>query len=207
MKFFRSCACWLLLLLAAAPVAAQTPPANITPSPGDRLAYVSATDSDQVWVFDMDAPGWVAQIDVDSEPRGIDVAPDNGRVYVANRFGGTVGTISVIDTATLQVAATIDLDVAAVTTDEPYDVVVSPDGGRLYVAMKNGGSDGDNDGGVVVVDLTDNSVVAEILTNLSGTPEGIAVTPDGGKVYVAGRNGLFAFDTTSLTFIGEVGNA
>ena len=207
MKFLRSCVCWLSLLLTAAPAVAQTQAANLIPEPGDRLAYVSATDSDQVWVFDLDTPGWVAQIDVDTEPRGIDVAPDNARVYVANRFGGTVGTISVIDTATFQVVATIDLDVAAVSTIEPYDVAVSPDGGRLYVAMKNGGSDGDNAGGIVVVDLADNSVLAEILTHLSGTPEGIAVTPDGSKVYVAGRNGLFAFDATSLTFIGEVGDA
>jgi len=116
MKFLRSCVCWLSLLLTAAPAVAQTQAANLIPEPGDRLAYVSATDSDQVWVFDLDTPGWVAQIDVDTEPRGIDVAPDNARVYVANRFGGTVGTISVIDTATFQVVATIDLDVVAVST-------------------------------------------------------------------------------------------
>ncbi len=207
MKSIRTCACWMFLLLVAVPAAAQVPFVNVTPSPGDRLAYVSATDSDQVWVFDMDTPGWVAQIDVGAEPRGLDVAPDNGRVYVANRFGGTVGTISVIDTATLLVVTTIDLDVPAVSTIEPYDVAVSPDGTRLYVAMKNGGSDGDNAGGIVAVDLTDDSVIAEILTHISGTPEGIAVTPDGSKVYVAGRNGLFAFDATNLTFIGEVGNA
>ena len=135
------------------------------------LVYISNTGSDEVWVVDMDSEAVVAVVSVGNDPRGIDIAPDNSRVYVANRFGNSV---SVIDTATNSVVKTIDLD--AVTATEPYDVVVSPDGSQLYVAMKNGGSE-NGDGTVAVVDLPAGDVVAEAILDSDASPEGIVVTP------------------------------
>ena len=168
------------------------------------LVYISNTGSDEVWVVDMDSEAVVAVVSVGNDPRGIDIAPDNSRVYVANRFGNSV---SVIDTATNSVVKTIDLD--AVTATEPYDVVVSPDGSQLYVAMKNGGSE-NGDGTVAVVDLPAGDVVAEAILDSDASPEGIVVTPDGQKVYVAGRGDMYIVDVStpsSPVFLGTSGDA
>ena len=158
------------------------------------MVYISNTDSDQVWVVDMATAAVVAVVPVGSDPRGIDISPDNSRVYVANRFDLDRGSVSVIDTATNTVVQTIDLASSPlVTTDEPYDVVVSPDGQWLYVAMKNGGSNGT----VVVVDLPGGIVVKEVILDSNASPEGIVVTPDGQKVYVAGRGSMYMVDVST----------
>ena len=158
------------------------------------LVYISNTGSDEVWVVDMDSETVVAVVPVGDDPRGIDIAPDNSRVYVANRFDNSV---SVINTATNSVAQTIDLGASQlVTAIEPYDVVVSPDGSQLYVAMKNGGSE-NGDGTVVVVDLPSGVVVAEAILDGDASPEGIVVTPDGQEVYVAGRGDMYIVDVST----------
>ncbi|MFQ5462150.1 MAG: beta-propeller fold lactonase family protein, partial [Phycisphaerae bacterium] len=171
------------------------------------LVYVSNTGSDQVWVVDTATEAVVAVVDVGNDPRGIDITPDNSRVYVANRFDGSV---SVIDTATLSLTQTIDLSGSGiVTATEPYDVVISPDGAWLYVAMKNGGSE-NGDGTVVVVDLPAGTVVAEAVLDGNASLEGIVVTPDGQKVYAAGRGNMYIVDVSAPAtpvFLGTSGNA
>ncbi|MEX1255828.1 MAG: beta-propeller fold lactonase family protein [Dehalococcoidia bacterium] len=174
---------------------------------GGPLAYISNTSSDDVWVVDLDSASVVAVVPVGDDPRGIDITPDNSRVYVANRFDNT---ISAIDTSSNTVAQTIDLDASAlVSATEPYDVVVSPDGGHLYVAMKNGGSE-NGDGTVVVVELPAGNVIAEEVLDSSASPEGIVVTPDGQKVYVAGRGDMYVVDVSNPVapnFTGTAGSA
>ena len=177
------------------------------PEPVGPLAYISDTGSDNVWIVDMGNETVVDVIDVGDDPRGIDISPDNSRVYVANRFGGSV---SVIDTSNHTVVQTIDLEGnELVTAIEPYDVVVSPDGEWLYIAMKNGG-DENGDGTVVTVGLPAGVVVAEVVLDSSASLEGIAVTPDGRKVYAAGRGSMYVVDvsTPSLpVFLGTSGSA
>ena len=175
--------------------------------PAGPMVYISNTGSDTVWVVDMDSASVVAVIDVGDDPRGIDITPDSSRVYVANRFGGSV---SVIDTATNTLIQTIDLEGSdIVSATEPYDVVVSPDGEWLYVAMKNGGSE-NGDGTVAVVDLPGGDVVAEVVLDENASLEGIVVTPDGQKVYAAGRGDMYIVDVsppTFPTFLGTSGSA
>jgi YVTN family beta-propeller protein len=88
--------------------------------------------------------------------------------YITN--SDTVGTVSVINTATNSVTATITV------RQGPVGVAVSPDGRKVYVA--NGGS-----GTVSVIDTATNAVTAEITVGVE--PSGVAVSPDGSKLYVA----------------------
>ena len=96
--------------------------------------------------------------------------PDGSKVYVANE--AVNGTVSVIDTATNAVSATVAVG------SNPVGVAVAPDGGKVYVANKGRHST------VSVIDTATDSVSTTI--DIDGlTPMGVAVTPDGSKVYVA----------------------
>jgi YVTN family beta-propeller protein len=95
--------------------------------------------------------------------------------YVTN--GGSIfsnGTVSVIDTATNTVVATVTVG------GFPAGVAVTPDGKLVYVA--NGRSPPPI-GSVSVIDTATNTVVATV--PVGNAPEGVAVTPDGKHAYVA----------------------
>jgi len=90
--------------------------------------------------------------------------------YVANRNPDTVsGTVSVIDTATNAVVATVPVGAY------PRGVAVTPDGTRVYVA--NGVSNN-----VSVIDAATNAVVATVVG--VPAPARVAITPDGKRAYV-----------------------
>ena len=89
----------------------------------------------------------------------------------------------------------------------PYGVAVPPDGDRVYIS--NPGSDT-----VSVLDTVTNTVTATIPVNagstgtcLGNTPcNGVAVTPDGRKVYVGNRglNSVSVINTATNTVIATV---
>ena len=107
------------------------------------------------------------------------VAVSATRAYITNTFDGTV---SVIDTNTNNVIATIGVG------EEPGAVAVR--GNHVYVANYVSGT-------VSVIDATNNTVTATI--PVGARPVGIAPTPDGTKVYV--RNG---YDVGTVTVINLV---
>jgi YVTN family beta-propeller protein len=82
----------------------------------------------------------------------------------------------VIATASDTVIATIPVG------NEPYEVAVSPDGGKVYVSGLTSNT-------VSVIDTTTEMVINTIPVGIF--PIGVAVTPDGGKLYVANE-----FDST-----------
>ncbi len=87
--------------------------------------------------------------------------------YVSNTFSNSV---SVIDTATQTVAATVPVGT------NPLGVAVNTAATRVFVA--NSGQPY----GVSVIDTASNLVVATVA--LGSNPQNLAVTPDGGRVYV-----------------------
>jgi YVTN family beta-propeller protein len=99
-------------------------------------------------------------IPVGRTPDALAVTPDGSRVYVAN-FGGS--TVSVIDTATNTVIATITVG------SGPGGVAVTPDGSRLYIT--NSGNET-----VSVIDTTTNTVIGSPI-RVGPIPAGVAVTP------------------------------
>ena len=118
-------------------------------------------------------------ISVGSGPNHVAVSAT--RAYITNTFDGTV---SVIDTSTNNVVATIGVG------QEPGAVAVRGD--HVYVANYVSGT-------VSVIDATNNTVAATI--PVGARPVGIAPTPDGTKVYV--RNG---YDVGTVTVINATNN-
>lgn len=104
--------------------------------------------------------------------------------YVANALSNTV---SVIDTETNQVVATIPVG------QTPVGVVFSPDGTKAYVT--NNGND--TGGSISVIDTATNTVVATV--PVGGSTDFSAITPDGKKLYVpSGRdNAVFVVDLSA----------
>ncbi len=115
--------------------------------------------------------------------------------YVANSGDGTV---SVIDTATRKVVATIPVGKGgggAVTPDD--GVAVTPDGKRAYVA--NSGSNT-----VSVIDTVSNKVVGTV--QVGNDPHGVAVSPDGTHVYIANfspDNTVSVIETVTNTVVAS----
>ncbi|MBZ5493950.1 MAG: YncE family protein [Acidobacteriia bacterium] len=113
------------------------------------------------------------------------LTPDGTRAYVSNSLGGTV---SVIDTASNTVIATISvgrfLGPAAVT----------PDGKSVYVpgAVE-----------VAVISTATNSVVSRIPTPAHATA--VAITPDGTRAYAVGTNNVVVIDTATNTVLQSIG--
>ena len=81
-------------------------------------------------------------------------------------------TVSVIDTATNNVTATVTVG------SSPIGVAVTPDGTKVYVTNYDSNT-------VSVIDTATNNVTATVPVGTS--PRGVAVSPDGTKVYVANR--------------------
>jgi YVTN family beta-propeller protein len=87
--------------------------------------------------------------------------------YVANDTAP--GTVSVMDTATNTVVATIGVGIG------PTGVAITPDGKHAYVANPHSNN-------VSVIDTASNMVVATV--TVGANPNGVAVTPDGKHAYV-----------------------
>jgi YVTN family beta-propeller protein len=108
--------------------------------------------------------------------------------YITNQVDNTV---SIIDTATNTVTATVSVG------SNPVGVAVTPDGTRVYVTNRNGNS-------VSVINTATNTVIATV--SVGSGPEGVAVTPDGSTVYVTNPNyaTVSVINTTTNTVIATV---
>ncbi len=95
-------------------------------------------------------------------------------------------TVSVIDTATNTVTATV------IVESSPTGVAVSPDGSRVYVANL-----GSNMVSVIDATKTPPAVIANV-TVIGSSPFGVAVSQDGSRVYVTNRdsNNVSVIDAT-----------
>lgn len=109
-------------------------------------------------------------------PLVVAVSPKSGTVYVTSERDGTV---TAVDPKSLSVTATIP------TGADPDALTFSRDGASLWV------SNGDSDT-VSCIDTQTNKVVSETLLRPdesqglpSVSPEGLLISPDGGKLYVA----------------------
>jgi DNA-binding beta-propeller fold protein YncE len=154
-------------------------PQNLYPGGYGQMAV--AADGRSAWI--VNEALWVAaadlgvgtsrRIQLDLRPRDVAVSHDGRTVYLAGcKQYCTTGTIEVIDAASGNVRAAIDVGPA------PYRLALSPDGHFAYTTNLGGPS-------LSVVDL---SGVRPTVTLPVGTePTGLAVSPDGARVYVAAK--------------------
>ncbi|MGC2223400.1 MAG: YncE family protein, partial [Methylocella sp.] len=170
-------------------------PDAVAVTPDGQHVYVATQAPDVVLVIDTATNILVAtvQLPVGSAPFGVAVTPDGKHAYVVARpDSGGSGSVSVIDTATNTVVATIPAGSFSAS------ITVTPDGKHVYVG--NGGSNS-----VSVIDTATNTVEAATIP-VGGAPSGVAVTPDGKHVYVAnvGTNNVSVIATDSNTVVATV---
>ena len=175
-----------ITVVGTIPVAGE--PLGIDVAPDGASTYVVSVfgegrDRGTVSIISSVSSSVTKVIPVGVAPVGIAVSPDGARAYVTNFFGddptrGSNGTVSVLDAGSQEIVGTITVG------SGPSLVAVSPDSHTVYVANECGATlpcDSRREIGSVSVIEAD-TVTAEIPVGRGA--EGLAVTPDGGRVLV-----------------------
>ncbi|MEW6583055.1 MAG: beta-propeller fold lactonase family protein, partial [Actinomycetota bacterium] len=170
-------------------------PANSSPialSPDEKLVWVVNPSDNSVSVLNAATSRVIRRIPVAPEPQGLAVDPKGKYVYVANTAGGTVQVIRILNGNPARFRAVLDNRFAPrgrlIAGAEPWDVVASPDGRRVFVA--NSGDDT-----ITVLDVQGRRVIGnvDLRNSVCNTPDrsrhfqprGLAVTADSKHLYVA----------------------
>lgn len=130
-------------------------------------AYI-ANLSGNVSVVEVSSNTITQTITVGGKPTGAAVSSDGSITYIVNNDIPNLSTISVIDNLTNTVTSTIPLGVA-----NCYFVAITPDKTKAYVTT--GATY------LAVIDVASNAVSSTI--SLGGIGMGVAIKPDGSKVY------------------------
>ena len=170
-----------------------------------QMLYVGGGRDHNVKVYRRNPAGTFAADGVvavpNSEPSGLSLSPDNGTLYVALNRRHSLGIIDVKTRALEEVAV----------GSYPYTTVTTGDGAKVYVSNWGGrrpqagdATDGTipvvvdpetgiaNNGTVSVLDARSRMVMRHIEVGLH--PSGMALSPDGNRLYVANANS----DTVSI---------
>ena len=157
-------------------------PEGIAVSPDGTRVYVAGSlgSVGAVTVIDATTNQVTATVNVPSYAFDVAVSPDGKYLYVANSDLDQNNSVSVVDTGTYEVTATIGLGSSVAVTN----VVVSPDGTHVYATVSFPGADGSGDS-VKVIDTTTNTVTTTIAhaDPQCPFPVGLAVSPDGQRIY------------------------
>jgi uncharacterized repeat protein (TIGR01451 family) len=170
-------------------------------TPNRAQAYVTSmnggteagTFTGTVTIIDTATDTIVDGITVGNGPEGVAITSDGKQAYVANFDDNT---ISVIDTATLNVTATIPIGPPHAPIG-PSAIAITPDETKAYVA-----NFGNNT--VSVIDTATNTITTTI--SVGGAPLAIAITLDGTEAYVVndGSNNVSIIDTNTDTVTGTI---
>ncbi|HXX21936.1 MAG TPA: SMP-30/gluconolactonase/LRE family protein, partial [Terriglobia bacterium] len=173
------------------------------------FAYVAHPQSWSLSVISIPADKTVSNVEIGtsssssltttaSDPTGVAVTPDRHRIYVTD----AISSVWVVDTGSNSVIAKI------AAGSDPEAIAITPDGKSAYVTsitcgllLCSGPSNPPQMASVEVIDTASNSLKATI--TIGEVPEvllnGIAISPDGARAYVANGvgNQIWAIDTAS----------
>lgn len=164
----------------------------IAMSAENTLVWVVNPADDSVSVIRTDTNTVIKKISVGDEPQSVALDPNSRFAYVANAAAGAVTVIKIINPTPDGFQAEVDSRIGATgaltTGAEPWSIVGSPDGRRIFVA--NSGQDT-----ITVIDATTRQIIGDVDLRASlcndpdrnrhFQPRGLAVTQDNTKLYVA----------------------
>jgi YVTN family beta-propeller protein len=140
-------------------------------------------------IMDLQTGALIKQFPLGAQSERFDITPDGKRAYVANLGAQSV---EVIDLAEGRTIATIPITEAL-----PFNVLMSRDGSRVYVAGAKGKA-------ITEIDTRTNTVTRMIATGEG--PNGMVFSPDGSKMYVTATysNVLQTIDLASGMVVGSM---
>jgi len=117
--------------------------------------------------------------------------PSEGRLLVASQAEGVV---QIIDVPSARTLAKVPVG------DDPRDLVVTPDGRKAYVSVRDG---------VAVIDVHAGKKARTIRADNIKTAQGLALSADGRRLLIAseGNRRLFLVDTTRDVIVSGIGLA
>lgn len=166
-----------------ASIALSKGPALLALAPDAPLAYVTHSDLGQASVVDLDQRRVVRTIDVPGSPFGI-AAGKGGRIFVGDWHQDHVIAVDTAGDGEPRLTK-------ARVGRAPAHVVLSPDGGTVFVANRE-------DDSVSVVRTSDMTVVATI--SVGHAPFAMTLSPDGARLFVGNMQGgsISVVDTAKL---------
>ncbi|WP_167103521.1 Ig-like domain-containing protein [Mycobacterium sp. DL592] len=165
----------------AIPIQGGRPVSIVLNSAGTRafVTIQSSTDANgTLAIYDTKTGAKLREYAMGQAPLGLAVNADGTKAYVANQDT----TITAVDT----VADTVT---TITTGGQTEQLVLTPDGGKLYVSSATGG--------VTVVDVVNNIVGPTI----SAAATTLLMSADGSKVYTVNRGGTLSIIDTSLEVV------
>ncbi len=155
----------------------QTAVAWLGTSPDGALLYALNNSDQQLYVIDTRGGRAVARLRVGDHPMSARLSRDGKTLYVANLGSANVAIVDVSEPSRPAIAATLATD------PHPNDVALTGDG-RLFVSCGNTNN-------VIVFDVKTRQRLEVISTALGpkapagSTPNALALSPDGERLYVA----------------------
>jgi DNA-binding beta-propeller fold protein YncE len=161
-------------------------PRGIALTPNGATAYVVNSDSDTLSVFRVGVRGALQPapqiVKTGHEPWGATVSPNGGALYVTNSEDATVSAYRIgLD------GTPVRLGDFHATSDHPKQTVLSPDGRFLYLSYADSEETADGPPRVVTrfAVRSDGTLgPAQDVAKVGPADYGIAISPDGGLVYV-----------------------
>ena len=152
--------------------------------------FTANIGSDSITIIERAGSGWSETVvPVGKGPEGLDLSPDAAQLWTAHSRDGS---ISVVDVAGKKVTDTIQIH-----TKRSNRLKFTPDGKQVLVSDLEAGT-------LVILDAASRREIKRL--QLGRSPEGILVTPDGARAYVAvnGDNYIAVIDLKTLEQAGRI---
>ncbi|MBV8211771.1 MAG: beta-propeller fold lactonase family protein [Verrucomicrobia bacterium] len=159
-------------------------PTGVAFTPNGKYAYIANFDDNTVVVINTATQLLVgAPIKVGSNPQSVVMAPNGKNVYITNQDG----TVSVINTATKKVTATINTNSG---NNHAYPgSAITPNGNYFYVVAQSSLQ-------VVMVSTATNQIVGTAIP-MPNFPSFIVIAPNGKTAYIAANDEIIVVDITT----------